>query len=612
MKKSYSILFVCLLSFGLKAQYTQGDLSVNLQPNGSHDINTCSSQGQMMYMVTIQNSFVGDSVKLKDMSGNLIYQEANVTGQNPWSLLVPNYSAFGFAQDNQVVGGSVTFFGPPTKLISGPDTIYNIPNGYAIPVSNPCTYGNVTGKIYIDYNSDCLYNGTDVPLSSIPVASSVSLNSPSTSSTSASGYSNGSGDYNMQVQETWMTGYTASIPAYYQFIFPSTACSPGSYSFTTLPQSNVNFSLQCTSNVDVQCYAGSSGIVRPNVPFYMFPSVSNTGCDLASGQLKLILDNRVVYNSALSSVPAPTVSGDTLIWNYSNLTNLTAGGYWNSLFAHVYLTPNATVNSGDNLCFRVLTNVPAADLNSSNNDFSFCLPVVNSYDPNFKEVSPKGIGSTGGIYQLTDTVLTYTVHFQNTGTAPAINISVIDSLDSDIIPSSLEIVGSSHNVTPQWIATGVVKFNFYNIYLADSTSNEIASHGAITFRVKRQKLLPYGTQIKNTANIYFDYNAAVVTNTVLNTILNPAGVTEINFNSKDISIYPNPFSETTTFEIKSEKANEKYTFELLDVLGKKVRTMNEISAKQFTISRNGLENGIYFYKIYSSESIVGVGKLIVD
>jgi hypothetical protein len=82
-------------------------------------------------------------------------------------------------------------------------------------------------------------------------------------------------------------------------------------------------------------------------------------------------------------------------------------------------------------------------------------------------------------------------------------------------------------------------------------------------------------------------------------------------NSDDISVSPNPFNDVTTFEIHSNK-NETYSFELTDVLGKNVRSITGISEKQFQFSRNGLENGIYFYKIYSSESVIGVGKLIIE
>ncbi len=79
----------------------------------------------------------------------------------------------------------------------------------------------------------------------------------------------------------------------------------------------------------------------------------------------------------------------------------------------------------------------------------------------------------------------------------------------------------------------------------------------------------------------------------------------------EVSVSPNPFTDNTTFVIQSEKMNDVYSFELTDVLGKKVRSVNGINAKQFQVSREGLQNGIYFYKIYSAESIVGIGKLIV-
>jgi uncharacterized repeat protein (TIGR01451 family) len=612
--KKISLLIVCFLSYvGANAQaYVQGDVNVMPQPVMTHDSTTCTSNCNLMYSIIISNSFPGDSVKIKDQaSGTLLISDVNTSGANPWYVYLPVPVYNSIIGDGELAGGNANFFGPTVKVISGPDTVYNINNFYGFTVSNPCIYGTVTGRVYVDHNNDCSFNAGDVALSSIPVDWDANLNSPSMTFSTAGGfYSDGSGMYTAKVLESWMLDYSVYIPSSYQFIFPSTACSPASYLFTTLPQTNADFSLQCSSNVDVQCYAGSSGIIRPNVPFYLFPSVSNTGCDSASGQLKLVLDNRVTYNPALSSAPAPVVSGDTLTWNYSNLTNLTAGGYWNSFFANVHLTPATSVTTGDMLCFRVLTGVPAADMDPSNNDYSFCLPVVNSYDPNFKEVAPVGAGPSGGILYFSDTVLTYTVHFQNTGTAAAYNISVIDTLDTSLIANSLQIVGSSHLVSPEWIAPGVVKFNFYNINLADSTSNEAASHGSVTFKVKRQYPLAFGTRIKNTAGIYFDFNPAVVTNTVSNLILEPLGIDQATLNTAGISVYPNPFEQSTAFVISSDKVGGVYSFELSDVVGKTVKRLNT-NEKQFSVSREGLQNGMYFYRITTADGVVGKGKVII-
>jgi hypothetical protein len=64
--------------------------------------------------------------------------------------------------------------------------------------------------------------------------------------------------------------------------------------------------------------------------------------------------------------------------------------------------------------------------------------------------------------------------------------------------------------------------------------------------------------------------------------------------------------------IQSDRSNEIYSFEMFDVLGKNVKTLKGISTKEFQISRNGLENGVYFYKIYSGENTLSIGKLIVQ
>ena len=620
MKKKHYLFAIVISIFAIQAKaQTQGDITLAQTPNFMHDQNSCVSFGQMYYTITIANSFLGDTVKIIDVyNQTLIDTATNYAGQNPWivSFNIPgNYYMPDEILNN--MAGPVFLPGTLTKIInvhsySSLDTMYNINNDITGFVNNPCLYGDVSGKVYIDYNSNCMFDGTDAPLQSISVAGNANLASPSSyPNSSSSGYTDGSGIYNLSVQQTFMTNYSVKIPSNYQFIFPSTLCSPIMYSDSTLPQTNFDFSLQCTSNIDVQCYANSMGVARPNQAFFMYPYVSNTGCVSASGKLKFVLDNRVNYNAGLSSNPATTISGDTLIWDYTNLTNLSGGGYWNSFFAGAHLTPNSTVNIGDTLCFRVLTNIPTNDLNATNNDYTICLPVVNSYDPNVKEVDPKGLGVDGNIPVSTD-LLTYTIHFQNTGNAVAYNVSIIDTLDNSIATNGLQILGASHNVTPEWLAPGIVKFKFSNINLADSTSNEPASHGSVRFSVKLNQALPVGTQIKNKAEIYFDFNTAIVTNTTINTLVSPLGIVDLPGSLAAIKVYPNPFSDNTTFRIQSDRSIEIYSFEMFDVLGKNVKMLKGISTKEFQISRNGLENGVYFYKIYNVEGVLGIGKLIIQ
>lgn len=591
------LAFVLMMHQSKSQIYMQGDITAVANLNAFHDSTNCMSISQEMYMFTITNSFVGDSIIIKDMSsGMVLASDVNTSGVSPWTTTLMPMSMQPIVPDFMLSGGMAFFGGTPMKFINSSDTIFNVVSFYQLPVPNPCIYGNVSGQIYIDNNSDCNYNSGDVALQSIPVSAAINFSS---GSNSQSAYTGSTGAYSMQLQQSWMTNYSVSIPSNYQFIFPSTACSPASYTFTSLPQTGVDFSLQCTSNIDVQSSAASPAFARPAIPFMLHPYVSNTGCDTASGILTLIKDANTIYNASLSTNPATFVNGDTLKWNYNQLSNLSTGAYWTSFFAGVHLTPNTSVNIGDTLCFQVSSTILGSDVNPMNNQYNFCIPVVNSYDPNVKEVMPKGVGVAGNIPPTTNH-LDYTIHFQNTGTAVAFNISVIDTLDADFDPSSLRILGASHSMSPQWLAPNVVKFNFSNIMLPDSNSDEAKSHGQIRFSVKLKPGLALGTQITNKAQIYFDTNPAIVTNTTLNTLANPNGIQTLS-TIFGTNIYPNPSNNELNIELENTQA-ENGMARIYSINSKLVKQI-QINNKHTKINIQELPSGIYILKLQHGNEI---------
>lgn len=585
------------LQIQAQTMYNQGDLSLTFFYFGMHDSTNCSSFANESCNFTKNNSFVNDSIVIKDANfGGIQAWAVNTTGTNPWSGSLFANTILPIIGDEDVVNGNA-FFQPLStfKAISGLDTIYNIINGFMLPVPDACIYGNVAGKIYIDYNSDCIYNSGDAPLNFVPAE--INNNLSSGGSIQKYAYSSPTGNYTAKIQESWMTNFVVKIPTNYQFIFPSTACSPAQYTGTTLPQSNYDFSLQCTSNLDVQSRPYGPPTVRPAIPFMLHPFVSNTGCNAASGVLTLVKDVKTTYNAALSSNPPSYVNGDTLQWNYSNISNLSSGAFWNSFFAGVHLTPTLAANIGDTLCFQTFTTPMAGDVNAANNNASICIPVVNSYDPNIKEVSPKGSGLAGNIPPTTSQ-LDYTIHFQNTGNAVAFNVYVLDTLDGDIDPKSLRIIGASHTMSPEWVTPNVLKFRFNNINLPDSISNEPKSHGQFSYTVKLKSGLPLGTQIRNTAHIYFDTNPAIVTNTTINTLALPESISDIK-NNLAVQIYPNPVTDILHINVLEPNA-DNVEIVLLNSNGTLVQLIKNAGSTTSIDMRN-VANGLYFVRITNSQ-----------
>ncbi|MBI3193553.1 MAG: SBBP repeat-containing protein [Ignavibacteriae bacterium] len=153
--------------------------------------------------------------------------------------------------------------------------------------------------------------------------------------------------------------------------------------------------------------------------------------------------------------------------------------------------------------------------NGVNNKFELKDSIACSFDPNDLRVSPRGCGSAGLIAR-TDS-LTYSIRFQNTGSAPAHLIVVKDTIDEDLDLSTLQELGSSHPYLIQ-VNGREVSWIFPDIELPDSSTNEPESHGVIMFQIKPINGLTAGTAIDNRVGIYFDNNEVVLTNPTLNTI----------------------------------------------------------------------------------------------
>ncbi|MFM2387395.1 MAG: hypothetical protein RL660_2152 [Bacteroidota bacterium] len=210
------------------------------------------------------------------------------------------------------------------------------------------------------------------------------------------------------------------------------------------------------------------------------------------------------------SNPAPTlISGDTLFYSVI------------PFFAtqiHIFFDIDSGTAVGSKLPYMCgIYGYSGTDISLANNSLQDSLTVCYPFDPNDKVVYPKG-QLTPGYIQSTDSVLTYTVRFQNVGNANATNVIIHDTLDANLEINSIVVLARSHSCELNLNSSNLAKFEFLNINLPDSATNLEASKGFITYRIKQKPGNVAGDVITNTAHIYFDYNPAIVTNTVVNTL----------------------------------------------------------------------------------------------
>ncbi len=243
-----------------------------------------------------------------------------------------------------------------------------------------------------------------------------------------------------------------------------------------------------------------------------------------------------------------------------------------------------------------------------------CQENIGSWDPNDKRGFPKGYEEAHYIEANQD--LEYIIRFQNTGTDTAFRVVIRDTISEWLDIRDIQVGASSHEYDFEVYGSNILKFTFDNINLPDSTTNEVASHGFVKFRIAQQIDNPLGTVIHNKAAIYFDYNEPIITNETMHTIGDEfikVSYQDVFVPGVSIKLYPNPFTELTTFEISYENGMspdfETKTFHLFDLYGRLVRS-EQFDGNKFQFQRNGLATGLYFFEIENNKELIIGGKLI--
>ncbi len=145
---------------------------------------------------------------------------------------------------------------------------------------------------------------------------------------------------------------------------------------------------------------------------------------------------------------------------------------------------------------------------------------VTSWDPNEK-VAPPGFGPQGFI--STAGRMNYRILFENlkTARAPAWRVIIVDTLGNEFDPATVEFGITSHEGRDyQWKMTrteNILRWEIEGIELPPNKTPP-EGEGYVSFSVMPKANLASGTALRNRAEIVFDLNKPIVTNTVVNTL----------------------------------------------------------------------------------------------
>lgn len=268
---------------------------------------------------------------------------------------------------------------------------------------------------------------------------------------------------------------------------------------------NNNFGFVQAQEVDPSASISiSNSITRCDFETRFYITVENKGGEDSPLDLEFIFDEEATFMS--TDIPGYSIENNTLSANLGMLSPFLPNTYKVTL-----KMPSGSSN-------LPMLNFGAAVSSDSQilDEYTYMEQLRCSYDPNDKRVYPDREGDEN--LTLFEEDLKYTIRFQNNGNDTAFVVRIVDPLDPNIDPSSISVISSSHPVET-CIDQDTLVFLFEDIYLVDSMTNYALSQGFVTFSCRAKDGIDESTIINNTADIIFDSNDPIITNTTINTLV---------------------------------------------------------------------------------------------
>ncbi len=447
------------------------------------------------------------------------------------------------------------------------------PHPYNYAYSTNTGFARMSGQVFLDRNGNCILDPGEEHLPA-------SLLGLSQGGTSLHTTSNISGNYSFLIPAgVYSFDSPLSISRLYKRLH-STCNLPSSIALSANQQLQQNIALEHDGDID----ALIDGSSYAGVALYGFTqnyqvAIQNPGIDISGlVNVEFTLPPTMTF---VSAVPPPTsVAGNTYSFNFNGLAM-----FEEKTIELQLRTDTAGNKLGDTLSLVSLLNGINGDVDLSNNTDTLKLEVRGAFDPNDK--TPSATQIKPGTSRID-----YRIRFQNTGNAPAVKVTVVDTLDLTLPVTAIIMNSASHaySISAQ---NNILIWEFNDIMLPDSAIDSLGSQGFISFSAGLNPSLGIGDTIDNDAEIYFDYQKPIHTNHAKTAIVKNVSLVE-NALQQWVEVYPNPARDRLYIKWKG---TGKATFTLFDVNGKPVKAFEiKEHEKDHLLEIERLPRGIYFIR----------------
>lgn len=315
--------------------------------------------------------------------------------------------------------------------------------------------------------------------------------------------------------------------------------------------------------------------------------------------LDVVLGEHLEYISA--DLPLVSQNGQTLTFDIGTLNPWECGSIL------IVVKPDCEVDLGTEQCIQSFI-YPTEDCDTgAYHSDEQCSEIVGAYDPNDKRAFP--LSGSDEYRILPDATIRYMIRFQNTGTDTAFNIVILDKISENMNLSTFRKISSSHDCYAEINDDRELRFYFDNIMLPDSNVNLVGSNGFVSFTMSMIEGLVNDDVITNEADIFFDFNDPIRTNTTTHIVDDGISSNE-EVELYDFTISPNPVVNLLYIELENDR-DQNVNAQILTIDGRKISEL-EIEDRKSTVDVGYLSNGIYLIKISDREGTSKIKKFIVQ